>query len=159
MKSTTRTRKTARPSSDRWATSLPQLGPISVWEMSSALAPVVSRIVVTICSLSASSTGSVWTMIASLPDVVTTGCGCAASTPEPATASRSSSAVSWVTWSDGSVTRYSAPPVNSMPMLRPLDHRPRTATATMSAETAYQSQRAADEVDRALAGVEVVAEP
>ena len=140
MKSTTRTRKTARPSSDRCATSLPQLGPISVWEMSCALAPVVSRIVVTSCSLSASSTGSVWTMIASEPDVVTTG-ALAASTPEPATASRSSSAVSWVTWSAGSVTRYSAPPVNSMPMLRPLDHRPRTATATIRAEMAYQSQR------------------
>ena len=49
-----------------------------------------------------------------MPDVVTTGED-ASSIPEPATAVRTSSAVSWVTWLLGSVTAYSAPPVNSMP--------------------------------------------
>ena len=47
--------------------------------------------------------------------------------------------MSWVTLSVGSVTRYSAPPVNSMPMLRPLDTRPKAAIARMTAETAYQT--------------------
>ena len=41
--------------------------------------------------------------------------GGVASMSVPATARRSSSAVSWLTWLAGSETRYSAPPVNSMP--------------------------------------------
>jgi len=74
------------------------------------------------------------------PEVVTTGDE-AASTPVLATATRRSSAVSWVTWLEGSETRYWAPPVNSMPQLMPLKTNPEIATSTMTAEMAYQSQR------------------
>ena len=72
-----------------------------------------------ISALSSLVSGSVWTMMPSRPEVVTTGDE-ALSTPLLATASRTSSAVSWVTWSAGMLTLYSAPPVNSMPQLRPL---------------------------------------
>ena len=68
----------------------------------------------TILSFSAPVTGSVCTRIASVPEVVTTGAA-AASISVPATASRSWSAVSWLTWLAGREMRYSAPPVNSMP--------------------------------------------
>ena len=64
---------------------------------------------------------------ASWPDVVTTGAA-ALGIPVPATAARSSSAVSWVTSSAGRLTRYSAPPTNSMPMSRPLSLETRAAT-------------------------------
>ena len=74
------------------------------------------------------------------PEVVTTGLE-AASTPVLATATRRSSAVSWVTWLCGSETRYCAPPVNSMPQLMPLKNSPDIATSTMTAETVYQSRR------------------
>ncbi len=50
----------------------------------------------TTSALSSSVSGSVWTRIASLPEVVTTGEE-ASSMPVPATASRRSSAVSWLT--------------------------------------------------------------
>ena len=90
--------------------------------------------------LSPTVSGSVWTRIALSPEVVTTGAE-AASTPVPATATRRSSAVSWVTWLCGSETRYCAPPVNSMPKFRPLNISPEIATRTITAEMAYQSQR------------------
>ena len=72
------------------------------------------------------------------PVVVTTG-ELAPSMPVAATASRSLSALSWVTWSDGKLTRYCAPPSNSMPMLRPWKYRPQTASSTMRPEPEYQS--------------------
>ena len=57
-------------------------------------------------------------------------------------------------------TRYSAPPVNSMPQLRPLKYEPARRTTRMtSSETAYQSQRRPTKSIDFVAVVEVVAEP
>ena len=57
---------------------------------------------------------SVWTTIAPSPEVVTIGL-LADSMPASATASRSSSALSWVTSDESSETVICVPPVNSMP--------------------------------------------
>ena len=94
----------------------------------------------TTVALDSSVSASVWIRIASVPEVVTTG-DAAASTPVAATSSRSWSAVSWVTWSAGRVTRNSAPPVNSMPMSSFWTARPKTEMPMTTAEMAYQSQR------------------
>ena len=59
--------------------------------------------------------------------------------PVPATASRTASASSWSTVPFSSVTRYWAPPTNSMPMLRPLKYSPSTHISTIPAEMEYQS--------------------
>ena len=102
MNSTTRTRKTTRPMSARLATSLPQLAPISVCEMSSrrrrrssssdrVAGPARSR---------RWSSGSVWTRMRLVARGVTTGeaarrCRCR----RPPRAARRP--LSWVTWSAG----------------------------------------------------------
>ena len=70
--------------------------------------------------------------------MVTTGFA-AASTPDPATTSRSVSASSWVALAIGTV--YWVPPVNSMPKLSPLTTITTIATATRMIETAYQMAR------------------
>ena len=141
MKSTTRIRKTIRPVIERLATSLPQLAPISSWEMSSVgSTSIVSARTFTTSSESAVASCLVWTMMLRSPEVVTTG-DAAPSMPVPATAWRSASASSWVTLGSPSatVTRYCAPPTNSMPMLRPLKYRPATASRTITPDMAYQS--------------------
>ena len=142
MNSTTRNRKTTSPVPERWATSLPQLAPISSCEMASlALAtPVVSAMMPVISVASSVVRGSVCTTTPSLPWVVTMGDD-ALSMSESETASRSLSAMSWVAWSFGSVTVNWAPPVNSIPMLSPLTLNPRIAIRTSTPEMAYQSQR------------------
>ena len=69
---------------------------------------------VLISAASPAVSSSVWTTTAVSPDVVTIGLP-ADSTPASATASRSSSAVSWVTSDASSETVIWVPPVNSMP--------------------------------------------
>ena len=98
----------------RFLTSSPQLAPIWSWEMSSWVTPTVSMIAWVTSALSALVSSSVWTRIELSPEVVTTGVS-AFWMPRPPTASRSASALSWVTWSLDSVTLYWVPPVNSMP--------------------------------------------
>ena len=98
----------------RSLTSSPQLAPIWSWEMSSSVTPTVSMIAWVTSALSALVSSSVWTRIEFSPEVVTTGVE-AFLMPRSPTASRSASALSWVTFSLGSVTLYWVPPVNSMP--------------------------------------------
>ena len=140
MNSTTRTRKTTRPVSDRFATSRPQLAPISSCDISSGVAFIVVRMVSTTFWESSVVSCLVWTIRLLAPDVVTTGDE-APSMPVPATASRRASASSWVTVPSVMVSLYCAPPTNSMPMFRPLKYRPRIAVSTMRPEMAYQSRR------------------
>ncbi|GAB3784376.1 hypothetical protein GCM10027601_18420 [Nocardioides ungokensis] len=139
MKRTTSTRNTTRPVAERLATSWPQLAPIVSWEIALfGSTPVSWTIVSTTLLLSALERGSVWTRMAFEPDVVTTGAA-APLMPVPATALRRLSASVCVTWLEGRETVYCAPPVNSMPMLRPLKYRPPTASTTMTPDMAYQS--------------------
>ena len=158
MNSTTRTRKTTRPVSDRFATSWPQLAPISSCDISLGVAPIVWRMVSTTSWESSVFSCLVWTMM-----LLVTGGGHdrragpvdAGARPPPrgARPRRPGSPVR----REGQL--YCAPPTNSMPMFRPLKYRPSMASSTMRPEMEYQSRLAPDEVDRLLARVEVVAEP
>ena len=125
------------PRTARWATSWPQLAPISEMVMSSVGTPEASEITWATSSVSAVVISSTW-MSTELPAVVAIG-DSASGTPEPCTASRRSSAESWETLETG--TEYCVPPVNSMPKLRPLIMIAATAASTNTEVMAYQSGR------------------
>ena len=72
------------------------------------------------------------------PEVLTIGFA-AFSIPEPRTASSIASTASWSASPAGIETRYSTPPSNSIPQLSFGPRRPKTDTATITAETEYQS--------------------
>ena len=98
----------------------------------------MSAIACTTVSDSSVVSTSVWTVIASVPEVLTIGEE-ASLMPVAATASRILSTLSWVASPAPTDTLYSLPPSNSMPRLSPLKYRPPTASSTITPEIEYQS--------------------
>ena len=87
----------------------------------------MSRIVCSISVAWSLSSGSVWIRMLSEPEVFTIGdsaAGMSESSAVCATASRIFSTLAWVASPDFMETRYSTPPSNSMPRLRPLPSSP-----------------------------------
>ena len=162
MNSTTSTRKTHQAESGRaWRPAAPQVAPIVVG------ADRVGRMTPTgFGSPSAICVGLVVVQRLGLdPDVVRAGGvhdrrgGRVDVRPACRRPRRGSwSTLAWVTWFDGMVTRYSTPPSNSMPRLRPRKYRPATASSTITPGDGVPEPLAADEVDRDVALVEGVAE-
>ena len=133
----TRIRKTMTPSTARWATSLPQLAPISEIVMSSDGTPEACDSSSASWSVSSVDISSTWMRI-ELPAVVTIG-DSASGRPESWVTSRSRSAVSCEMSEAG--TEYCVPPVNSMPKFRPRSTIAAIAAITNTLVIAYQIGR------------------
>ncbi len=100
------------------ATWAPQVAPIASWLTSALLTPAAFWMACVMTVDWSLVSGSVWIRMVSLPEVFAIGFSASAMPlllAAPTTAAEILSALACVVWPAGMETRYSTPPLNSMP--------------------------------------------